>query len=138
MATQDIISRQEAINRIATFCDGLLRRGGRTPSAYTIRDGLISAIRGIHTATGSCPAPQEKPSGNDLDTLPLETRETTERVITREPFIRGSRIGTEVYRCGTCRTQVYGRDRFCRGCGRELVKTDRKVDDDGDTGKGVV
>ena len=139
MATIDTISRQETIYRICAFCDGLMRRSGRPPSALAIRDSLTSMIHSLPSVSGATGSTGNGPTGRtgstgyaqprkaDLDSLPLETRETADRIITTEAFLSGGTVGTEVYRCGVCRTQVYGKDRFCRGCGRELIKSDRRV-----------
>lgn len=129
-ASIDMVSRQDVIYKICDFCSGLMKRQGRQPSAIQIRDALTSMVRALPAATGAATLQPIQRPGQNLDSLPLETRETADRIITREAFLRGGRVGTEVFRCGVCRTQVYGRDRFCRGCGRELLKTDRKVDTD--------
>jgi len=128
----DTVQRQDVIYKICDFCSGLMKRQGRQPSAIQIRDALTSMVRALPAASGAAALqPIRRDNEPQHDSLPLEDRETADRIVVMEPFLRGGRVGTEVYKCGVCRTQVYGRDRFCRGCGRELVKTDRKVSNEG-------
>ena len=128
----DTVQRQDVIYKICDFCSGLMKRQGRQPSAIQIRDALTSMVRALPAASGAAALqPIRRDSEPQHDSLPLEDRETADRIVVMEPFLRGGKVGTEVYKCGVCRTQVYGRDRFCRGCGRELVKTDRKVSNEG-------
>ena len=131
----DTVNRQDVIYKVCDFCSGLMKRQGRPPSAIQIRDALTSMVRALPPATGAAALqPIRRDNEPTQDNLPLETRDTADRIVVMEPFLRGGRVGTEVYKCGVCRTQVYGRDRFCRGCGRELVKTDRKVSNEGVVG----
>lgn len=48
--------------------------------------------------------------------------ETSEITVTLEPFFPGGQIGRDVHRCRFCQTQVDKKDRFCKFCGKRLIK----------------
>ncbi len=47
--------------------------------------------------------------------------ETSEIIVSLEPYFPGGQIGRDVHRCRFCQTQVDKHDRFCKFCGKKFI-----------------
>ncbi len=86
-----------------------------------LRDGYeLENKRAAASAVTNCLDVIGEMGGKQISTEPEEAPMT----VAAEPWWKDALTGRDVYRCGRCTRQVDKKDRYCRFCGRKLIKKD--------------
>ncbi len=101
----ELLSREKVIGILDTLSEDYRKR-----RLLFCADALDEAKRNVLLAE------------TDEKVVSVEKTREAPRMVKVEPWYKGSDIGRDVYRCGYCGSQIDGKDRFCRYCGRKFTE----------------